>query len=91
MGVLCIFIMYIQVHTHTVYILKIFPRVSMYIYIHIIDIIYKYYKCINFYLFFKYIHACVCIYIYIQIIKINSTRTYIMYIKSFILDAINCD
>ncbi len=39
-------------------------------------------------IFVKYI-LYVCIYIYI--INIDSTHKYIMYIKTFILDAIKCD
>ncbi len=38
---------------------------------------------------FKIYTVCVCIYIYI--INIHSTHRYIMYIKTFILDAINRD
>ncbi len=39
------------------------------------------------YKYIQYINACVCIYIYI--INIHSTHTYVMYTKTFILDVIN--
>ncbi len=42
----CIFIMYINIHTHTAYNLKIITHTHIYIYIYI----------------YIYIHACVCIY-----------------------------
>ncbi len=53
----------------------------MYIYFfHIIGIIYKYFKCIQLilkrYTFLKYMHVCVVIYIYI--INIHHTHTYIV-------------
>ncbi len=53
----------------------------MYIYIHIIDIIYKYYKCINFDLFLNiYMHVCIFIYTHNK----NKQYTHIYYVyKNF--------
>ncbi len=45
MCLLCIFITYIYINTYTYSIY--FEIISMYIYINLIDIIYKYFKCIN--------------------------------------------
>ncbi len=52
----------------------------IYIYIYLI---YKHKKCL------KYIHACVCI--YVHLVNLHSTHTYITLTKTFILDVINCD
>ncbi len=65
----------------------------MYIFIYFIfTCIYLYTLYLHKYMhpiFLKYIHACVCIYIYI--INIHSAHTYIMKSKTCVLDAINRD
>ncbi len=83
----------INIHTSNIYFENTYMYLHVYIYIHIIYIIYKclIYKQNIFFL--KYIHVCVCMCmcmcIYIYIINIHSTHRYIMYTKTFILDAIN--
>ncbi len=73
---MCIYI-YIYVHTYSIYFENIYMYMHLYICIVIFYIIYKYiiYKQ---HIFLKYIHACVCIYIYIINIHSNVTHSYIM-------------
>ncbi len=81
MWVFCVYYVYINTHTNSIYFENIYMYLHVYIYIYIIYIIKH--------IFLKYIHLCVCIYIYI--INIHSTNTYIMQTKTIILDAINHD
>ncbi len=64
MCVLCIFIVYINTHTYSIYLENIYMYLHVYIYIHIIYVIYKYviYKR---YIFFL-IYTCMCVYLYIH-------------------------
>ncbi len=67
---MCIFIMYILVHTHTGYVLKICTCILyifiLYIKIFHIEILYN--------IFFLNIYMHVCVFIYIYIINIHSTH-----------------
>ncbi len=71
-----IYYAYINTHTYSIYFENIYMYLHVYIYIHILYIIYKYIYYMSITYFLKCIHACVCIYIYI--INIHSTHTYIM-------------
>ncbi len=69
-----IYYVYINTHTYSIY----FDNISMYILnIHIIDIIHTFFKCINL-TFFLNVYMHVCVFIYIYIINMHSTHTYIM-------------
>ncbi len=55
----------IYTHTYSIYFENIYMYLDVDIYIHIIYIIFKHFFFINKHFFIKYIHACVCTYIYI--------------------------
>ncbi len=67
MYVYSVYLLCIYQYTHTVNILKIFTWIYIYILIYYINIL-------TYHIFLKYIHACVCIYIYI--INIHYTLYY---------------
>ncbi len=78
----CVYYVYINTHTF----MYVFKKIG---YVHILNIFRYNINYIYKYIFSKYI-LYVCLYIYIYI-YIYNTHTYIMYTKTFILDAINRD
>ncbi len=74
-------------HTHTVYILKIFTCIQN-VYIYITD---KYIELINIIYFLNvYMYTCMCVYLYRH--NKYTQYTHIYYVnKTFILDMINHD